>query len=301
MYSVKESIKWGIAPIGWRNDDLPEIGKDNTYKQILSDAALTGFSGTEVGGCYPLDPTELNIELALRHLEIPGKWFSSFIIRDGIESVKKAFEQHCAYLQAVHAYIAVVSEQTYSIQGIIDKCVYTEKPYFNDIEWQQLCSGLNELGMIANTYGLKLAFHHHMGTGVQTLQEVDRLMENTDPQFVNLLFDTGHIYVSDGDVMSLLCKHFSRIKHVHFKDVRDEKLKACRAGKKSFLNSFLDGMFTVPGDGNIDFKSVLAYLVENHYSGWIVVEAEQDPNIYNPLEYAQKGKKHIDGLLGNYI
>lgn len=301
MYSVKESIKWGIAPIGWRNDDLPEIGKDNTYKQILSDAALTGFSGTEVGGCYPLDPTELNIELSLRHLEIPGKWFSSFIIRDGIESVKKAFEQHCAYLQAVHAYIAVVSEQTYSIQGIIDKCVYTEKPYFNDIEWQQLCSGLNELGMIANTYGLKLAFHHHMGTGVQTLQEVDRLMENTDPQLVNLLFDTGHIYVSDGDVMSLLCKHFSRIKHVHFKDVRDEKLKACRAGKKSFLNSFLDGMFTVPGDGNIDFKSVLAYLVENHYSGWIVVEAEQDPNIYNPLEYAQKGKKHIDGLLGNYI
>lgn len=228
MYSVKESIKWGIAPIGWRNDDLPEIGKDNTYKQILSDAALTGFSGTEVGGCYPLDPTELNIELALRHLEIPGKWFSSFIIRDGIESVKKAFEQHCAYLQAVHAYIAVVSEQTYSIQGIIDKCVYTEKPYFNDIEWQQLCSGLNELGMIANTYGLKLAFHHHMGTGVQTLQEVDRLMENTDPQLVNLLFDTGHIYVSDGDVMSLLCKHFSRIKHVHFKDVRDEKLRKVR-------------------------------------------------------------------------
>ncbi|MEA6791133.1 TIM barrel protein, partial [Salmonella enterica subsp. enterica serovar Montevideo] len=103
------------------------------------------------------------------------------------------------------------------------------------------------------------------------------------------------------DVMPLLSKHFDRIKHVHFKDVRNEKLKACRLAKKSFLNSFLDGVFTVPGDGNIDFKSVLAYLVGHQYSGWIVVEAEQDPKKYNPLEYAQKGKKHIDELLKNYL
>lgn len=301
MYSVKNNIKWGIAPIGWRNDDIPEIGKENTYKQILSDACLAGFAGTEVGGCYPQDPEELNAELALRGLEIPGQWFSSFIIRDGIEAAKKAFEQHCAWLEKVHAYVAVVSEQTYSVQGIIDKCVYTQKPYFSDSEWNLLCEGLNELGKIANKHNLKLAFHHHMGTGVQTLPEVDRLMENTNPEFVHLLFDTGHIYVSDGDVMPLVTKHFKRIKHVHFKDVREDKLRECRLARKSFLNSFLDGVFTVPGDGNIDFKTVLAFLVQHQYSGWIVVEAEQDPKKYNPLEYAMKGSKHINELLKDYL
>ncbi|WP_437886804.1 myo-inosose-2 dehydratase [Phytobacter sp. V91] len=301
MYSVKKSIKWGIAPIGWRNDDIPEIGKENTYKQILSDARLVGFAGTEIGGCFTQDTDELNKELALRELEVPGQWFSSYIIRDGIAAAKEAFEQHCARLEKVHAYIAVVSEQTRSVQGIIDKCVYTQKPYFSDSEWALLCSGLNELGKIANKHNLKLAFHHHMGTGVQTLPEVDRLMENTDPEYVHLLFDTGHIYVSDGEVLPLVKKHFARIRHVHFKDVRNEKLVECRLAHKSFLNSFLDGVFTVPGDGSIDFKTVLTFLVEHQYQGWIVVEAEQDPNKYNPLEYAQKGWKHINELLKAYL
>lgn len=301
MYNVKDSIKLGIAPIGWRNDDIPEIGKENTYKQILSDAKLAGFSGTEVGGCYPQDPDELNTELALRELEIPGQWFSSYIVRDGIAAAKAAFEKHCAYLERVHAYVAVVSEQTYSVQGIIDRSVYSHKPTFTDAEWATLCEGLNALGEIANRHHLKLGFHHHMGTGVQTLAEVDRLMENTDPQRVHLLFDTGHIYVSDGDVMPLLTKHIDRIKHVHFKDVRAAQLNACRAADKSFLDSFLNGVFTVPGDGNIDFNTALAFLIAHQYRGWIVVEAEQDPKIYNPLEYAIKGKKHIDELLKRYL
>ncbi len=301
MYNVRDNIKLGIAPIGWRNDDIPEIGKENTYKQILSDAKLAGFSGTEVGGCYPQDADELNKELAMRGLEIPGQWFSSFIIRDGVAAAKEAFEAHCAYLEKVGAYVAVVSEQTYSVQGIIDRTVYSDKPVYNDDEWHVLCSGLNELGKIANKHHLKLCYHHHMGTGVQTLPEVDRLMENTNPEYVHLLFDTGHAYVSEGDVMSLLKKHISRIKHVHFKDVRDAQLKICRAANKSFLNSFLEGVFTVPGDGNIDFKSVLAFLVDHQYSGWIVVEAEQDPKKHNPLEYALMGKKNIDELLKAYL
>ena len=300
MYSVKKDIQLAIAPIGWRNDDIPEIGKENTYKQILSDAKIAGFSGTEVGGCYPQDAAELNKELALRDMKIAAQWFSSYIIRDGVEAAKEAFEKHCAYLQAVSASVAVVSEQSYSIQGT-DKCVYTEKPYFTDSEWLLFCKGLNELGKIADKHNLKLAYHHHMGTGVQTLSEVDRLMDGTDARHVHLLFDTGHIYVSDGAVMPLLEKYFERIAHVHFKDVRNEQLRICRAEQKSFLGSFLGGMFTVPGDGNIDFSLVLDFLVKHQYRGWIVVEAEQDPKIYNPLEYAQKGYKHIVALLNKYL
>jgi len=285
-------ILWGIAPIGWRNDDIPEIGAGNTLQHLLSDIVVAGFQGTEVGGFFP-EPTILNKELSLRKLKIAGKWFSSFIIRDGIESAKAAFHEHCKYLQEVHAAVAVVSEQTHSVQGTSEN-VFTTKPHFTEQEWSLLCAGLNELGKIAEAYQLKLVYHHHMGTGVQTLAEIDRLMDNTDANHVHLLYDTGHIYVSDGDYMTLLVKHRNRIKHVHFKDVRESERTACSNEGLSFLQSFLRGMFTVPGDGCIDFTEVYAYLLKTDYSGWIVIEAEQDPAIANPLEYALIARNYID-------
>ncbi|MCM3413186.1 myo-inosose-2 dehydratase [Metabacillus litoralis] len=288
----KQEILWGIAPIGWRNDDIPEIGKDNTLSHLLSDIVVAGFQGTEVGGFFP-EPKVLNKELNLRNLKIAGKWFSSFIIRDGLEEASKEFHTHCAYLQEVNASVAVVSEQTYSVQGT-KKNVFAEKPYFTDDEWNLLCNGLNELGKIAEQYNLKLVFHHHMGTGVQSLEEIDRLMDHTDPAHVHLLYDTGHIYVSDGDYITLLKKHIDRIKHVHFKDSRPEVLNQCREKGESFLQSFLNGMFTVPGDGCIDFTEVYQFLLDHNYKGWIVIEAEQDPAIAHPLEYALLTRKYIN-------
>ncbi|KSU79823.1 inosose dehydratase [Fictibacillus enclensis] len=290
-----QRISWGIAPIGWRNDDIPEIGAENTLSHLLSDIVVADFEGTEVGGFFP-EAHVLNKELQLRNLRIAGQWFSSYIIQDGVEAATHAFHKHCEYLKEVHAAVAVVSEQTYSIQGT-GKNVFTEKPSFTDEEWDQLCQGLNELGKIAAEYDLKLVYHHHMGTGVQTLEEVDRLMENTDSNAVHLLYDSGHIYVSDGDYMTLLNKHIDRIKHVHFKDVRQAVKDQCDKDGRSFLQSFLAGMFTVPGDGCIDFTKVYNKLLETQYSGWIVIEAEQDPSIAHPLEYALKARKYIDEKL----
>ncbi|NHB57855.1 myo-inosose-2 dehydratase [Acinetobacter sp. 194] len=291
----QNKIRIGIAPIGWRNDDIPEIGKENTYKQILSDAVVAGYEGTEIGGCYPTDPEELNKEVRLRKTNIIGQWFSGYIIRDGLEQALIDFEKHCQFLHAVHADVVVYSEQTYSIQGN-GQCVYTEKPYFSDEEWQQLADGLNVFGELALKYNLKLVFHHHMGTGVQTKEEVDRLMAMTDPTKVFLLYDTGHIYVSDGDALSMLHQYIDRIAHVHFKDVRLEPLEQCKKSNKSFLDSFLHGIFTVPGDGVINYQEIYDYLTEYHYHGWIVIEAEQDPKIANPLEYALMGKEFIEKL-----
>jgi inosose dehydratase len=292
---VNQNILWGIAPIGWRNDDIPEIGAENTLQHLLSDIVVAGFQGTEVGGFFP-EARILNKELQLRNLKIAGQWFSSFIIRDGVEEAAKAFRKHCAYLKEVNADVAVVSEQTYSIQGTT-KNVFSEKPYFTDLEWEKLCQGLNELGKAAEQYDLKLVYHHHMGTGVESLAEIDRLMENTDPKHVHLLYDTGHIYVSDGDYMTLLIKHIDRIKHVHFKDVRRNVLDECKKEGKSFMKSFLSGMFTVPGDGYIDFINPYKVLLENNYHGWIIIEAEQDPSVAHPLEYALLTRKYIDEKL----
>lgn len=287
-----QNIKWGIAPIGWRNDDMPEIGKDNTLGHLLGDICIAGFEGTEVGGFFP-EPAILKKELALRNLAIAGKWFSSFIIRDGIDDVLKAFQENCAYLQEMDAAVAVVSEQTYSIQGTT-KNVFEEKPYFSDEEWTRLAEGLNKMGEMAAYYDLKLVFHHHLGTGVQTLKEIDRLMESTDSNKIHLLYDTGHIYVSDQECLPLLKKHMHRIAHVHFKDVRSDVMNDCRDQSYSFMDSFLEGMFTVPGDGNIDFVEVYEELLLRGYKGWIVIEAEQDPEKAHPLEYALKARKYLD-------
>ncbi|WP_066191114.1 myo-inosose-2 dehydratase [Gracilibacillus timonensis] len=288
-------IKWGIAPIGWRNDDIPSIGKDNTLSHLLSDIVVAGFDGTEVGGFFP-DATTLNKELRLRNLEIAGKWFSSFIIRDGIDQASKDFHEHCQYLRDVGAAVAVVSEQSYSIQALDDN-IFTEKPIFNDSEWVTLAKGLNILGRIAAEYDLLLVFHHHLGTGVQTLAEIDRLMETTDANYVHLLYDTGHIFASDHTCMSLLTKHRDRIKHVHFKDIRQDVMAAAEAQGLSFRDAFLAGMFTVPGDGVIDFTEIYQFLNETKYHGWIVVEAEQDPALAHPLEYALIARKYIDNIL----
>lgn len=292
-----QEIYWGIAPIGWRNDDIPEIGKDNTLSHLLSDIVVAGFDGTEVGGFFP-DATTLNKELKLRNLKIAGRWFSSFIIQDGIEAAAREFHAHCQFLQEVNASVAVVSEQTYSIQKL-DKNIFTEKPAFSDEEWDLLCEGLNELGKIAARYHLKLVYHHHLGTGVQTIEEVDRLMDNTAPEHVHLLYDTGHIYASDYNYMNLLNKHIDRIKHVHFKDIRQDVLKESERLGTSFKEAFLAGMFTVPGDGVIDFAEVYQKLLKENYHGWIVIEAEQDPEVAHPLEYALLTRNYINEHLLN--
>jgi len=288
----KQDIQWGIAPIGWRNDDMPEIGKDNTLSHLLSDIVVAGFEGTEIGGFFP-DAKTLKKEIKLRDLKIAGQWFSSFIVQDGIEKASEDFHNHCSYLKEVEADVAVVSEQTYSIQGLSNN-IFTEKPNFTDEEWNQFTEGLNTLGEIANSYDLKLVYHHHLGTVVQTLAEVDRLMENTDANLVHLLYDTGHIYASDKEYMTLLEKHIDRIKHVHFKDIRDNVMNTSEEKGLSFRSAFLAGMFTVPSDGCIDFKKVFDQLQKNNYKGWIVVEAEQDPEIAHPLEYALMARKYID-------
>lgn len=289
-------ITWGMHPISWRNDDIPEVGEWNTLDDMLNDLVTVGYAGTECGGFFP-PKEEVKAAIEARGLKIAAQWFSSFIVRDGVEAVIPEFEDKCAYLSYLGATRVVVSEQTGSVQGIRDVCIFDNKPVLTEEEWPVLAAGLERLGEIAHTHGLELVYHHHLGTVVQTKEETIKLMELTDPAKVSLLFDTGHAFVGDGDVMGLLEATVDRIKHVHFKDVRPEKMAESRAAKRSFLDSFLAGMFTVPGDGTIDFTAPYRFLVDHGYQGWVLVEAEQDPAIANPLEYARKARAYLEGTL----
>lgn len=294
-------IKFACAPIAWTNDDMPELGKENTFEQCISEMALAGYSGTEIGNKYPKDPDILRNYLELRNLQVASAWFSSYLTTKPFEETKKKFIQHRDFLHAMGAKVIVVAEQGHSIQCQMNTPVFKEKPAFTDSEWELLTQGLESLGELAQEKGMDIVYHHHMGTGIQTTAEIERLMENTSPDKVSLLFDTGHLVFSSENPLAIFEKYQSRIKHIHFKDIRKKMAKEVREQNDSFLTGVKKGVFTVPGDGMIDFAPIMDAIVESGYEGWIVVEAEQDPAKANPFEYALKARKYIDELMLNKL
>ncbi len=288
-----DKVKIGICPIGWTNDDMPDLGKENTFDQAVSEMALAGFKGTEIGNKYPKDVNVLKKALEMRNLQIASAWFSSFLTTKLYEETEKEFIAHRDFLHAMGSKVIVVSEQGHSIQGQMETPIFDGKYHFNEEEWNLLANGLNKLGQLAADKGMKIVYHHHMGTGVQTTEEIDKLMSVTDENLVYLLFDTGHLVYSGENPVEILKKYVNRIKHVHLKDIRPEIVSKVKNEKLSFLKGVRAGAFTVPGDGSIDFEPIFKILAENNYEGWLMIEAEQDPSIANPLEYAIKGRQYI--------
>ncbi|MCE0492151.1 myo-inosose-2 dehydratase [Pantoea sp. Mb-10] len=290
----KDNVKLAIAPIGWTNDDMPELGSENTFQQTVSEMALAGFTGSEVGSKYPREPAVLKPLLDIRGIEICNAWFSTFFANGDKAKTIDQFVNHMNFLHAMGARVIGCSEQSQSIQGTALP-VLEQKPVFSDEQWQHTADGYNTLAQLAAEKGMRVCLHHHMGTAIQTPAEIDRFMAETHDD-VGLLFDTGHIYYSEGSqqvMLDVLKKHLPRIFHVHLKDVRDNVVAEVRAQSLSFLDGVKKGTFTVPGDGVIDFDPVFRILDDYGYKGWMVVEAEQDPALANPFEYAVKARKYI--------
>lgn len=295
---MTDNLKLGIAPIAWTNDDMPALGSENTFEQCISEMALAGFSGTEIGNKYPKDPEVLKHDLDLRHLQVASAWFSAFLTTKPYEETAKAFIKHRDFLNAMGAKVIVVAEQGHSVQGQIDTPLFKNKAIYTEEEWKKLEDGLNQLGALAKEKDMKVVYHHHMGTGVQTTEEIDRLMSETDPDLVYLLFDTGHLVFSGEDPLKIFNHYKDRIQHIHLKDIRPGKRDWVIQNDVSFLNAVKQGAFTVPGDGVIDFVPIIQAIRASDYSGWLVVEAEQDPAKANPFEYALKTRKYLQEKCG---
>jgi len=293
------NVQFGCAPINWTNDDLPSLGGELTYQQCLSEMALAGYKGSE-GGCkYPKDFDTLKKALDLRGIQICNMWFSSLFTTFENEKTYEAFEKHMDFTYGLGARVIGVGECGVTIHGNENIPIFTDAPVLGDEQFKNLAEGLNELGRRAKRNGMRVCFHPHIGTGVQTLAEIDRLMDMTDPDLVGLLFDTGHLTIAGEDPIQVIKKYINRVAHIHVKDVRGEVLKQVKEGNHSFLWGVKNGMFTVPGDGNmVDWNSVFDVLKASDYSGWIVVEAEQDPAKADPLEYAQKARAFMKEQLG---
>lgn len=292
-------FKLGVHPINWVGEDVKEHGADTTYEQILDDIQALGLKGTEMGRKYPTNTAVLKEELDKRGIRLVSQWksvlFSDPAYRD---EELKAYRKHVQFLKEMGSTVISTAEVGGSLH-FDPRRSPNEKEVLrlDEAGWQSLAEGLNLAGAIAQEYGLKLTYHHHGGTVVESPEEIDKLMELTDPSLVSLLFDTGHAYYGGADPLTVLRKHEKRIAYIHLKDIRQAVLDEARAEKVDFVTCIRKGVFTVPGDGCIDFAPIFEELLSQGYAGWAMLEGEQDPAAHNPYEYAKQALQHIESLI----
>ncbi|WP_428243125.1 myo-inosose-2 dehydratase [Gynuella sp.] len=285
------SVRLGINPLTWTNDDLPELGADTPLETCLSEGKQAGFSGFELGQKFPRSSEVLGPILDSHNLSLVSGWYSSELLTRSVEAEIEAIQGHLKLLKDLGATTMVYCEVTHCIHGQRETPL-SHKPNMTDDQWKEFTSRLNQVADYCQDQGIKIAYHHHMGTVVQTETEVDRLMDMTRDS-VGLLLDTGHLTYAGGDPIALQKRYASRINHVHCKDMRKAVLTDSLNRDRSFLDSVLDGVFTVPGDGFIDYPTLFKGLKEANYEGWLVVEAEQDPAVAHPLTYATMGHDNL--------
>lgn len=285
------SIQVGISPICWQNDDLPDLTRDFTMAQALQEAREIGYTGVERGQRMPQDTDSLGAYLTACDIALCGGWCSGALLEnDAVAERRNVIDQVDQFI-ALNAPCIVYAECSNTIQSQAGVPLST-RPELSKDEIRAYAGRLSELAKWMRDRGMPLAYHHHMGTIIQSEEDVNWLLEFSAPE-VQLCFDTGHLHFAGGDVMATLDRWGERVQHVHFKDVRTAVVAEMRARDQAFLDAVVAGAFTVPGDGAIDFGEVARALKTIDYSGWIVVEAEQDPAKAPPFEYSQKGYHHI--------
>ena len=281
------AIRLGIAPIGWSNDDLPELGGDITLEQCLREAKQAGYSGVEKGGKFPMDPKVLKPIMAEHGLELVSGWFSGRLLEVTVDEEKSRIKQQLELYQAMGCPVMVYAETVGTVQAQIDTPV-SQRPKLKPDQIKRYGEKLTKFAEFLAAEHCPMSYHHHMGTVIEVEEEIDLLMEHTDKS-VGLLLDTGHLTFAGGNVTETTERWGHRINHVHTKDIRMDVLKKLKAEGWSFLKGVLEGVFTVPGDGGIDFAAFMKSLKKIDYAGWVVIEAEQDPKKANPLKMAEIG------------
>jgi len=281
------SIRFGVSPIAWANDDMPELGGDTPLSSILQDIQELGFEGVELGGKFPRDAATLKPLMAEYDLDLIGGWYSGALLERDAAAEIEALQTHLTLLKAMGSPVFVFAETSNAVHD--DRAIPLDgTPRLAGADWARFGGRLTEVADYIHGQGLKFAYHHHLGTVVESAQDLGHFIANTSGN-VGLTLDTGHAALGGVDALQLIRDHRERIVHVHCKDVRWDAFKLARENGLSFLDGVLSGMFTVPGDGGLDYATLMDALAGIGYQGWIVIEAEQDPSLANPRDYAALG------------
>ncbi|MEP0321997.1 MAG: myo-inosose-2 dehydratase [Nitratireductor sp.] len=284
-------IHLGVAPIAWSNNDMLELGGETSLETCLKETRKAGFTGTETGVKFPMDPKVLGPILKKHRLKLISGWFSGELLKRSVKAERERMLAQIDTYKSLGAPAYVYAETTGTVQNVMDAPL-SSRPRMAAEDFPAYGRKLTELAEWMADYGVPMTYHHHMGTIVETQREIDLLMANTG-EAVGLLLDTGHLAFAGGDIVETTRKHGRRINHVHCKDLRPDVVKTVRQKDQSFLSAVLDGVFTVPGDGYIDFHAFARVLADIGYEGWVVVEAEQDPAKAPPYEYSLMGRRHL--------
>jgi inosose dehydratase len=295
MFDILE-VKIGINPISWSNDDLPSLGGETPLSIALSEGREIGYEGFELGNKFPKDPAALRELMAGYQLDVVSGWYSGRLASRSVEEEIASVESHLNLLAENGCKVMVYGEVAGAIQGERTVPLYKRPHFASDDDFRRYGERLTAFGKHLLKRGVRLGYHHHMGAYVESPDDIDRVMAYTGDE-VGLLFDSGHAYFGGGDPLSILSKHIGRVCHVHCKDVRPAIIQHARNRQWSFLDSVLNGVFTVPGDGAIDFAGIIELLRKHQYKGWLIVEAEQDPAVAPSYAYASLGYRTLRGLV----
>ncbi|MCH8134410.1 MAG: myo-inosose-2 dehydratase [Proteobacteria bacterium] len=288
------NVSIGINPITWSNDDMQNVGADISFQTCLAEASGAGFAGVELGHKFPRDPNVLRPELEKYSLSLVSGWYSGRLLQRGSNEEIAAMQDHLRLLKAMGSDVLIFAEVSGCIHSKIDTRL-SQRPRIPADQWSTFCQRLDEVAKACAANGLKLCFHHHMGTVVQSHEDIDLMMQSTSRD-MHLLLDSGHAYFAGADPVELAKQYADRIGHVHCKDIRENVLKRLQNRDSSFLEAVLAGVYTVPGDGCIDYDGIFDALREQDYDGWVVVEAEQDPSVAPPSYFSKLGFDNLKRL-----
>ena len=286
---MQPGVRLGTNPIAWSNDDLRELGGATPLETCLREAREAGFEGIELGHKFPRTAPELSAVLAAHGLALVSGWYSATLLEREAEAEIVAMRPHLELLRACGAEVLILAETSGAVHG--NRAVpLSRRPRLAAAQWPEFGRRMTVVGQAVADAGLALVYHHHMGTVVENAEDIARLIDATGDS-VRLLLDSGHATFAGADPVGLAREYRPRIRHVHAKDVRQAVMEESRREDWSFLDSVIRGVFTVPGDGVVDFPAVLRALPD--YQGWLVIEAEQDPERANPLRYATLGRSNL--------
>lgn len=281
------SIRFGVSPIAWINDDMPELGGDTLLETVFGDCRDLGFEGVELGGKFPKDPAVLKPLLGSYGLDLIGGWYSTHLLARDAEAEIAALQPHLALLEAMGSTVFIAAECSNAVHGRREVPLRNQ-PQVGEGQWPLFGERLTQVAEYVAARGFRFAYHHHLGTSVEKPADIEAYLAHTG-EVAGFVVDTGHAVLGGVDPAALIRAHPRRVNHVHCKDIRRAVHKDILDGGKSFLDGVLAGMFTAPGDGAIDFSEVMRALAAIDYSGWIVVEAEQDPALADPRAYSAIG------------
>jgi inosose dehydratase len=291
------SIRLGANPIIWSNDDLRELGGDIPLETCLAEARQIGFKGMELGHKFPRDALILGPILERFGLCCVSGWYSAQLLTRDAEAELERLRPHLELLKALGSPVLVFAEVSGAIHGDRQRPL-SGRPILEAGEWREFGRRLSAVAAATAAEGVRLAYHHHMGTVVESEADIGALMDSSSAA-VGLLLDTGHATFAGADPALLAQRYAERIVHVHAKDVRAGICARAKSENWSFLRAVIEGVFTVPGDGSIDFERVFDELPD--YTGWVILEAEQDPKRAAPFTYASLGYRKLRQLLGRRV